>query len=310
MRSLVICAVLLSSFGGDAWAGAKVSAFQKDSKLGANHWNGAAAIDGKLNTAWMVPGESDNRGEWIDIDVPQGDVDKVSIFPGFAKTEETFADYPRLKKVRVDIFALDDDQVPKQVGTVTLDIADKAELQEFDIPDAKIAAGLFGGKVRFTVLEIHDGADYPNLALGEVLVHLKEFEANVGLGEVSGESPGKGKDLMRDGNPKTAWAAPGTSGSITLTTNGFGLSSVGFVGAGKEYGRVKTVEITAGGLTTKSELLDKPDAQWARVPAFNGYTGGAFGGEIEVKILETWPGTKPELGISEIKARATTLESI
>ena len=112
MRTLLLFALVPTL----AWAGARSSSIEKGGKQGANHWAAASAIDGRLETAWMVPGESQNRGEWIEIDLPRGHVDKIEIYPGFARDDESWADYPRVKKIRVDIFALDNDQNAKQVG--------------------------------------------------------------------------------------------------------------------------------------------------------------------------------------------------
>lgn len=303
---------LLALVPGVAWAGAKVSAFQKESRGGANYWNASSAIDGKIDTAWMVPGESENKGEWIEIDVPRGDVDKIAIFPGFGRDEEAFADYPRVKKLRVDVFSMDDSQNASQVGTATVDVADKAEMQVIDIPDVKIEGGtLGGGKVRLTILDVHDGRDFPNVAISEVLVHLKEFDAMVKVSAVSAEVPGKGKDLMHDENPKTAFAAPGTSLEFTIAGTGYGISSVGFQSAGKDYARPKTVEVTAGNSTVTTVLPDSLTApQFAAVPGFNGYTGGAFG-DVQVKVVDVYPGAKlQEIGIAELKIKATNFETL
>jgi hypothetical protein len=303
MRPLIVLALLLPA---TAWAGAKVSAFQKG-KADANAYNGAAAIDGKLDTMWMVPSESDNKGEWLEIDLPQGEVDKFAIFPGNNKNDEAWGDYPRIKKVRVDVFALDDQQTPQQVGTGTFDVADKREMQVFDLPDAKIAAGLFGGKARVTILDVYDGEDFPNAAVTEVLIYLKEFEAVPKVTEVSAGQD-KSANLL-DQNPKTAWTAPVGETTMKFSMNGFGVSSIGFQPVGKDYARPKTVEITVGALTRKTVLADSvKDAQFAEVPGFNGFNGGAFG-ELEVKIVDVYPGTKPEIGIAELKPKATNLES-
>ncbi len=288
-----------------AWAGARGSAFQKETKLGANFWAPSAAIDGKLDTAWMVPGESPNRGEWIEIDVPRGEVDKISIFPGFNKNEETFTDYPRLKQVRVDIFALDDDQNAKQVGSATLELADKREWQVLDLPDTKIDAGLFGGRVRISVVDIYDGADFPNLGVSEVLVHMKEFDAKakvtaINEGDPSGATPALDEDLK-------TFAKFAAGDVLTLESQNFGVSSIGFAPV-KDYARPKTVAVTFGGQTITTVLPEKAtDVQWAQVPGFNGYTGGAFG-SIEVKIVDVYPGKNPEVGVAELKARATNFE--
>jgi hypothetical protein len=304
MRTLLLFALLPTL----AWAGARGSNSEKGGKLGANYWSPASAIDGKMETAWLVPGESPNRGEWIEIDVPRGEVDKLAIFPGFNKTEETWGDYPRVKQMRVDIFALDDDQVAKQVGSTTIDVADKREWQTFDLTDAKIDAGLFGGRVRISIIDIHDGEDYPNLGISEILVQMKEFDAKVKVTALNEGDP-SGAAAMLDEDPKTVAKLPGTSATMTLESSGFGISSINFLAA-KDHSRPKTVEITAANQTITTVLPEKAtDPQIALVPGFNGYTGGAFGA-IEVKIVDVYPGKIPEIGISELKARATNYEAI
>lgn len=307
MRYLWILALMPSV----AWAGARVSAYQKESRNGANTWNAAAAIDGKLETAWMVPGESDNKGEWLEIDIPKGEVDKIAIFPGFNRDEETFADYPRVKTVRVDVFAFDEEQSPKQVGTATLNLADKREWQVLDLPDTKVEEGMFGGRVRVTIQDVYEGRDYPNLGVSEVLVHLKEFDAKVKVSGVSAEVPGKGSDLMLDENAKTAFAAPGSTLEFTIVGSGYGISGVGFQSAGKDYARPKTVEVTAGNNTVTTVLPDSLTApQFAAVPGFNGYSGGAFG-DVQVKVVDVYPGAKlQEIGIAELKVKATHYEAL
>lgn len=300
MRKLLFLLLLPSL----AWAGARGSAFEKGGKQGANFWAPSNAIDGKLETAWMVPGESPNRGEWIEIDVPRGEVDKIALFAGFNKTAETYTDYPRLKQVRVDIYALDDDQNAKQVGSTTIDLADKREWQEFDLPDVKIDAGLFGGKVRLSVVDIYDGEDYPNFGVSELLVHMKEFDAKAKVTALNEGDPAGATDML-DENPKTfSKLAPGST--LTVESQNFGVSSLGFA-AVKDFARPKTVEITAAGHTATTVLPEKGDIGWATVPGFNGYTGGAFGA-IEVKIIDVYPGKNAEIGVSELKARATNFE--
>ena len=305
MRSLIPLLLLLPTV---AWAGGRASAFQKDNKNGTNYWNANSALDGKLETAWMVPGESANKGEWLEIDIPQGEVDKLSIVSGYAKTDKTFKDYPRIKKARVDIYALDDDQNANQVGSSTIDLADQMAMQTIDLTDAKVAAGLFGGRVRITVLEVYEGEDYPNLGVSEVVVQMKEFDAKVKVASIDDDADPAKSAAMLDEDPKTfSKLAAGTT--LSLTTPGFGVSSINFVPV-KDYSRPKTVEITVGSVTTTTVLPEKaPDGGWALFPAFNGYTGGALG-VITVKIVDTWPAKNAEIGGDELKARATNFEAL
>jgi hypothetical protein len=311
MHVLLVTPLVLSALTGQAYAGARVSHFEKGGKMGANYWAGNNAIDGKKETAWMVPGESENKGEWIELDVPQGTVDKVSIFPGYGKTDETYTDYPRVKQMRVDVFALDDEQNPQQVGTATIDVADKPEVQTFDIPDAKISAGMFGGKVRITVLDVYPGEDYPNLGVSELYVNLKEYDApTIKLEGLEGGDAGKTPEMVTDNNVKTLWTTQATTATFTVDPGTSGLGSVGIQSAGKDLGRPKTVQVSINGLTQTTVLPDKPgEMQWAACPAFNGFTGGASGA-VEVKIVDVYPGTKPGLGIAEVKGHATNSDTL
>lgn len=304
MRTLLLFALLPTL----AWAGARSSSTEKGGKLGSNYWSAASAIDGRVESAWMVPGESPNRGEWIEVDIPRGAVDKIAIYPGFGKSDETYGDYPRVKQMRVDIFALDDDQNAKQVGSTTIDVPDKREWQTFDLADTKIDAGLFGGRVRLSIVDIYDGEDYPNIGVSEVLVHMTEFDAKVKVTSLNDGDPLAAAEML-DENLKTASKLLGTSFAMSLESSGFGISSIGFTPV-KDHARPKTVEITAGNRTVTTVLPDKAtDVQWAIVPGLNGYTGGAFG-TIEVKVLDVYPGKLTEIGIAELKARATNFEAI
>jgi hypothetical protein len=302
MRVLSLLVLLVPAV---ALAGAKTSATNTSGRdKGA--WSAGNVIDGKFNTAWQVPGESEGKGEWIELDVPRGEVDKLAIFPGLGRDDESFGDYARVKKLRVDVMALDDDQNPKTVATHSIDVADKAELQVIELPDTKITSELFGGKVRLTIEDIYEGADFPtNLAVSEVAVLMKEFDAKV---KVTGSSAPADTAVLLDENAKTVWTAAAGS-ELTIDMGAYGISSVGFVGANKDAARPKTVEVSVGALSRTTVLVDKPgEAQWAALPTFNGYNGGAMG-EVVVKIVDTYPGAKSQdLGISELKARATSLE--
>ena len=100
---LSLAALLFST--QTAFAGAKASSFKKETRKGANYWNAVAAIDGKLETAWMVSGESENVGEWIMIDAPNAysTLNEIRIVNGFAKDEQTYKDYARIKAAKLEV---------------------------------------------------------------------------------------------------------------------------------------------------------------------------------------------------------------
>ncbi len=306
-RALFMVPVLGLFISPVALAGARQSAFKVDSNKGKNYYSGTSAIDNKLETAWMVPGESENKGEWVEIALPHSDLDKLSIIGGNASSEKAWTDYPRLKQIRVDVWSEDDDQNEKQVGSTTLDLADKPGWQTLDLPDAKAGDGMFGGRLRITVLDVYPGEDFPNLAVAEFKAVLKEFDMPTKISESGTPLDGHDSSMMTDANAKTFFATTAEGAEITLGNSG--LAEVGFVSAGKDYARPKKVEITCGTVTATTELADdiKGGTVWAEVPAFNGYTGGAFGDPV-VKILEVYPGTNPQLGITELKVKATNAD--
>jgi hypothetical protein len=306
MRIIPLTALLL--LPTVALAGAKASAFKKDAKLGNNYWAANAAVDGKTDTAWQLPGESETTGEWLELSIPGGTVDKVAIFPGYGKDAKTFTDYARPKVIRVDVRVQGEEDEAKVVGTAKVTVADKAEMQLLDIPDVQTGEGI-QRYVRLTIEEFYPGEDYPSLLISEACVIMAEFDAKVTISAASAEVAGKGKDLALDENPKTVFGTQ-AGAELSLSMGTFSVSSVGFLAAGKDMARPKTVEITTGPVTQTRTLADKPgEVQWAALPYFNGYNGG-FPGDFTVKIVDTYPGTKSQdIGIAELKARATSAEA-
>lgn len=292
-----------------AFAGATASKFKKETKLGANYWNAQAAIDGKLETAWMVPGDSANLGEWIMLDVPKGNLDKVAIVPGWANSDEDWSDYPRIKKLKVDLYCCADSDKMDTTFTTTIELADQPGMQIIDIDDAPIGNELFGGKLKLSVVEIYPGADFSNVSISELVVYLKEFDAPVVLSDPSGEAEGHILPDLSDGNAKTFWAAPAQGAAFSFEASGYGLSSIQITHGPKEYARAKKVRVTANGRSVEAEIPDKPGAHAVLIPAVTGYTGSAWG-TVRVEILETYAGTKPEVAITEMVAKATNYEGI
>lgn len=300
----------LSLLPTSAFAGAQASDFRKENRRGANFWAGQNTIDGKLDTAWMVPGESENKGETLTIDVPKMAVDKIGMVVGFQKNEDTFADYARIKKVRVEAAAYDGPDLKPLPDSVEIEFEDKMGMQIIDIEDIVGSAESMGGKVTLTVLEVYAGRDYPNFAVSEVLVYLKEFDVAAKVMATSNDDEMVGLEMLDD-NSRTAWKAPAEGAGFTFGAGGFSLSQVGIQSADKGFSRPKKVEVTAQGRSNIVELPDSTDMQWITIPAITGYTGSAWG-DIELKVLETYPGSrsKDTVAISELKVKATNSDGL
>jgi len=303
---------LLASFSTAAFAGAEASSFKKETRnRGTNYWNAQSAIDGDLSTAWMVSGESENKGEYIILDLPKSTVDKLGMVVGFAKNEDTFKDFARVKDVKVSIMSYNETNELVPAGSTTASFADEMGMQVIDLEDLPVGSDMFGGKITITVDSIYEGLDYPNFAVSEVLIHLAEFEAAPTILAISSESGGHVRESLVDDNSRSFWAGDVEGGSITFEASGFSLSKVGIQGAGTDYGRVKKVQISANGRVHVQEIENSKDVQWVMIPAVTGYTGSAWG-EIQLDILEVYPGSKypDQVGIAELDLMATAFEGL
>jgi hypothetical protein len=294
-----------------ASAGFEASSELRDGRRGAGFWGPGAALDSKLESCWMVDPEKGNEGSWIFLDVPTSSVDKIAIVNGWGKAEETYKDYARAKTVTVEVFDLGDgDPVSKLVHKAELKDGEMG-YQYIDLPDTKVGGEILGGRVKITFNDVHPGKDYPNLAISEVRVHLKEFEAESITLVTPPENTAEGKDMwaIADMNERSGWVAAGTETTVkfVLTAPGYGLATVGFKPAAG-YARPKTVKVTANDITLEHVLEDKAELQWVLLPAMVGYTGSAWG-EITVEIVDAHESTKP-LGIADVKLNAASIDDL
>ena len=181
-----------------------------------------------MNTCWQVDPESEQKGEYIEIDVPFGEVDKVSLTVGWNKDKTSFIDYARIKSVRVEVYSEDGG---KRVLEHKATLEDKMGIQEIDLPNTKVGSEMDGGKVRVVVEDIYPGQDYPNLAVSEVLVHLKEMDATTALTSPPPAIEKHAADAMLDNSTRTYWASPpgGKDAEFTLEASGFGIPLSRFI---------------------------------------------------------------------------------
>ncbi len=305
LLTLGVCGLLLP---GTAFAGFSVSSFKRDTRRGDNFWGANAALDGRPDTAWMVDPEEKNEGQWIQVDLPSAEVDKLAFVVGFDKGENEFFDYARIKKARVNVFTLIEGS-PKQVLEHEINLVDKRGWQTVDIPDTKVGGEIYGGQVRITVLETYGGKDYPNLAVSEVRVHLKEFAADSGGIKNPPDSEAADHDggYLMDLDEKTFWAATSKTATFGVHAPGFGLASIGFVAGPLTHARPKTIMITANDIEQQIVLEDKPEVQWQLLPVMVGYTGSAWG-TITVKIIDAYG--DGGVALSEVYLKAATVEDL
>jgi len=309
--TLVLATCLLPSL---ALAGARVSAEKKVTRhRGSVSWGGAVAIDGNSETAWMVPGESQNRGEWIEFQVPKGTVTGFSIWSGWAESEDTFKDYARPKTVKVDALCCDGDEQMTTVHSSEVALEDLNSSQQIDLGELAVGNEMgFGGIFRITVQDTYAGLDYPNMAVSEIEIQLKEFDLPVVKFDTdSGTSPEHMVDQMIDGSSRSFWSSPVEGASFTLASSGYGVSSVGIKPGPRSQARPKKVKVSTSNRSLVHEMENNDSMQFLKVPSVTGYTGSAWG-DIRVEVLEVYPGSSEdaEVAISEITVRGTNYDGL
>lgn len=292
-----------------AFAGASVSAMKKPSRgEGANQFGGPAAIDGKMETAWMVPGDSPNLGESIKLEIPSGKLDKISIVNGWARDADTFADHPRIKRMKVEFICCTDSMGDVNTSFTThIDLEDKMEMQTIDIENAAVGNDMFGGWIKLSIVELYEGKDFPNVGISELLIHMEEFDAAATIEGSSDEDPDHITMDMQDDSAKTYFATPSEGAFVEFGNDaGLGLSSVHIVHGPKTHDRVKKVKMTANNRSVVVDVADAKGGQMVMIPSVMGYTGSAWG-SVKMEVLEVYEGTsaKGTLAIAEFDVKAT-----
>lgn len=303
MRPAMIlgCALLIPAI---AMAGFRVSSARDSGN--SREFDAASAIDDNKATAWQIDPESEQKGEWIEIDLPKGEVDKIAVMVGWEKSDEAWSDYGRVKSMRVELFS-DTDDAPKKVLETTINLEDKKGMQYIDIADTAIGSELFGGKARLTITDFTPGADYPSVAVSEVRIVLKEIDAQPVFKQEPASAEGKDPLNMIDDNTRTYWVSEGDTPEFSVSASGYGVSSLILTPGPKTYGRIKTVEITCADQVRTHTLLDDGKPQVIPLPSIIGYTGSAWG-DVDIKVKETYPGTKPGVAVTELDLKATNYD--
>ena len=307
-----------------AFAGADVSGFNKISSQGQNFYEGSAAVDQKTDTAWMTAADSKEEMEWIQIDAPnqKSKLTQIRVINGYAKDEQTFKDYSKIKKLKIEAFQYNEAmELYSNNSTVMVELKNTAEPQIITLPKAVEIKSTNGGKYRFWIAEIHKTGteNYPeNIALTELSMYLADDE--VGPKIASEENVPEGQDIFNalDGKKSTILKVRketilGFEGVDAALTRVQVIATTD-----RRYARPKKIKITTGGREAIQEYPEKRSRKqkpvWIWLPSVTGYPGGSSWDTTYVQILETYPGTKyEEIGISELKFRAIldkTLEGL
>jgi len=289
-----------------ALAGFRVSSVYDRGK-NAHEFDAASAIDDNPETAWLLHPESDQVGEYIEIDLPKSTVDKIAVMVGWEKDDKHFKDYGRIKSARIELFNDTDDGV-KQVYEKAVSFEDKRGLQVIDLDDTQVGSELAGAKARMTITAVYPGADYPSVAVSEFRVILKEIDApTLVVGDEPGAADGHPFANALDDNARTFFVSDGNTPTFTVEASGFGVSSLVITPGPKAHARPKTIQVTCADQTRTFTVKDEPKPQSFALPAIVGYTGSAWG-SVKVEVKDTYPGAKPGVAIGAVKLKATNYD--
>ena len=310
LPQLALMMGVLFSSSGVAYAGAVVSNNQKETRNGANFYAGNAALDGKDETAWLLPGDSENIGEYIILDVPRINIDKLQMKVGWHRDEDTFKDYARVKKVSIEAsyYNTGMDLVPAP-KVIEAEFQDEMGWQMIDLDDIIVEDATNGGKLKITILEVYAGKDYPQAAVSGIIVHLGEFETVPKIQKPSTEDEGSVLN-MQDENARTSWIAPADNASFTLRGNGVMLSSIDLTSGPATHARPKTLKLTVKSRTETIELPNSAGPHHIILPSTVGYTG--TWNAVQVNVLDVHPGTShpDKVAIAEITGKATAIDGL
>lgn len=300
----------LFAASGVAHAGATVSNNQKETRKGANYYAGNAALDGKDETAWLLPGDSENIGEYIIIDIPRLNIDKLQMKAGWHRDEDTFKDYARIKKVSVEASYYNNgmELVPAP-KVVEAEFQDEMGWQMIDLDDIVVDDAANGGKVKITILEVYPGKDYPQAAIGDLVIHLGEFDAVPKILSPSTEDEGSVLN-MQDDNTRTSWIAPADNASFSVKGGGLMLSSIDITSGPATHARPKTLKLTVKNRTETVELPNSAGPHHVILPSVVGYTGSW--NAVKVEVVDVHPGKThaDKVAIAELKGKATALDGL
>ncbi|HCH61191.1 MAG TPA: hypothetical protein DFR83_00205 [Deltaproteobacteria bacterium] len=295
---------------GVAHAGAVVSNNQKETRKGANYYAGNAALDGKDETAWLLPGDSENIGEYIIIDVPRINIDKLQMKAGWHRDEDTFKDYARVKKVSIEASYYNSgmELVPGP-KVVEAEFVDEMGWQMIDLDDIVVEDATNGGKLKITILEVYPGKDFPQVAMGDLVVHLGEFDAVPKIQSPSTEDEGSILN-MQDENTRTSWIAPADNASFSVKGGGVMLSSLDITSGPATHARPKTLKLTVKNRTETVDLPNSAGPHHVILPSTVGYTG--TWNAVKVEVVDVHPGKThaDKVAIAEITGKATALDGL
>ena len=216
---------------GLALAGATASSELKDSWGESGKTAATAVQDGDPATGWVEGNEGDGVGEWIEVDLPRGTLLSFTIIAGMGPDDAQYQRYARPHQVDIDLFSLDDMQVPQQVKQITHSFEDTYGPVTIDMGELAVGGDMWGGKAKITIRSMYPGTDFDTLvAIAEIRATYKETDMPMPAVIELSSNPGDKGNLV-DEKTNTAWVAVGGA-EEWVTVEAMGPATPARTGAG------------------------------------------------------------------------------
>lgn len=146
----------------------------------SSSYKSAHLCDGKAETAWVEGVKGSGIGEWVKISIDAYSslaeftstpfsLSEIAVLPGYAKTDKTWKENNRVKKLLVVAHSPVPARPGKEWTVYRLSLRDEAKMQVFEIPSSEMNVNLRGMKkdIWIKIEEVYQGTKYDDTCISE-----------------------------------------------------------------------------------------------------------------------------------------------
>ena len=136
-------------------------------------------FDFDFNTTWVSRGKNNGIGEKIEIKLNKSPLSLIGLINGNMKDSNSYYDYSRVKKVRIDLECVDyrdSTKTIKETNEIQLDDIKYSKINNDNFVKMVSIIRDYGdgltkvNKITITILDVYKGNKYPNICITEILL--------------------------------------------------------------------------------------------------------------------------------------------
>lgn len=136
-------------------------------------------FDFDFNTTWVSRGKNNGIGEKIEIKLNKSPLSLIGLINGNMKDSNSYYDYSRVKKVRIDLECVDyrdSTKTIKETNEIQLDDIKYSKINNDNFVKMVSIIRDYGDgltqikKITITILDVYKGNKYPNICITEILL--------------------------------------------------------------------------------------------------------------------------------------------